>query len=284
MTHVFYFNETWDPQDGGCLNILRSSDMADSIAEITPIVGNSSVLVRAQNSWHSVSRVVEGCHTSRRSMNVIFYHPGAVSTMWPPGDHDAAAPLRAAERLIRLAFTAHVRPTCWRTPRRAAADACSATTSSPRSRRMSRTSRRTRPPACRCAASLLAFASRGRERRVVGDAAASAASELRERGRGLRMRLLENSRSAACNRACSLALRKRVAASRQLGRPWLRALPPAARDASSAGEGPFRRRRIEPRSALRCAARAVSRNAGSAIRPRQKVNSSARSRSLRCGR
>jgi len=86
MTHVFYFNETWNPRDGGCLNILRSSDMSDSIAEIAPIVGNTSVLVRAQNSWHSVSRVVEGCRTSRRSMNVIFYHPGAVSTMWPPGD------------------------------------------------------------------------------------------------------------------------------------------------------------------------------------------------------
>jgi Polysaccharide pyruvyl transferase/2OG-Fe(II) oxygenase superfamily len=87
MTHVFYFNETWNPADGGCLNILRSSDMSDSVAEISPIVGNSSVLVRAQNSWHSVSRVVEGCNTSRRSMNVIFYHPGAVSTMWPPGDN-----------------------------------------------------------------------------------------------------------------------------------------------------------------------------------------------------
>jgi len=86
MTHVFYFNESWNPQHGGCLNILRSSDMSDSIAEIAPIVGNTSVLVRAQNSWHSVSRVVEGCRTSRRSMNVIFYHPGAVSTMWPPGD------------------------------------------------------------------------------------------------------------------------------------------------------------------------------------------------------
>lgn len=86
MTQVFYFNESWDPRDGGCLNVLRSADMSDSIAEIPPNVGNSSVLVRANNSWHSVSRVANGCHTSRRSMNVIFYHPGAVSTMWPPGD------------------------------------------------------------------------------------------------------------------------------------------------------------------------------------------------------
>jgi SM-20-related protein len=86
VTHVFYFNATWNREDGGCLNILRSPDMADKCAEITPIVGNSSVLVRSEDSWHSVSRVANGCRSSRRSMNVIFYHPGAVSTMWPPGD------------------------------------------------------------------------------------------------------------------------------------------------------------------------------------------------------
>lgn len=86
MTHVFYFNEDWDPENGGCLNILGSSDMSDCIAQIPPNVGNSSLLVRSNNSWHSVSRVVNGCSTSRRSMNVIFYHPGAQSTMWPPGD------------------------------------------------------------------------------------------------------------------------------------------------------------------------------------------------------
>jgi hypothetical protein len=63
--------------------------MSDSIAEISPVVGNSSVLVRSNNSWHSVSKVVDGCRTSRRSMNVIFYHPGAVSTMWPTGDMTA---------------------------------------------------------------------------------------------------------------------------------------------------------------------------------------------------
>lgn len=86
MTHVFYFNENWDPKNGGCLNILRSSDISDSIAESPPIVGNSAVVVRADNSWHAVTPVTNGVHTSRRSMNVIFYRSGAVSTMWPPGE------------------------------------------------------------------------------------------------------------------------------------------------------------------------------------------------------
>jgi hypothetical protein len=96
LTHVLYFNREWDPRDGGCLNILGSRDMADVVDEIPPLVGNSSVLVRSKKSWHSVTRVVEGCLRSRRSMNVIFYRPGAASTMWPAGDatplHDYAVP------------------------------------------------------------------------------------------------------------------------------------------------------------------------------------------------
>lgn len=88
-THVFYFNEAWDPDNGGCLEILASRDMTDVVARMAPIVGNSTVVVRSDRSWHSVSRVTNGCRTSRRSMNVIFYHPGAVSTMWPPGETPA---------------------------------------------------------------------------------------------------------------------------------------------------------------------------------------------------
>jgi SM-20-related protein len=69
MTQVFYFNESWDLRDGGCLNILRSADMSNSITEIPPFVGNSSVL-RSNNSWHSVSRVANGCRTSAASGRV----------------------------------------------------------------------------------------------------------------------------------------------------------------------------------------------------------------------
>jgi len=86
VTHVFYFNERWDETDGGCLNVLRSSDMSETVMSVAPIVGNSVVLVRSENSWHAVSPVVRGCLQSRLSMTVTFYTPGAVSTMWPPGD------------------------------------------------------------------------------------------------------------------------------------------------------------------------------------------------------
>ncbi|MEP7291457.1 MAG: 2OG-Fe(II) oxygenase [Chloroflexota bacterium] len=90
VTHVLYFNPWWDVKQGGCLNILRSSDPTDIAAVIEPIVGNSAIIVRSENSWHAVSRVVDGCSWSRRSLTATFYHPGSPSTMWPLDD---AAPL-----------------------------------------------------------------------------------------------------------------------------------------------------------------------------------------------
>ena len=94
VTHVLYFNESWDREDGGCLNILHSADPADIAADIAPLVGNSCVLVRSENSWHTVERVVEGCNRSRRSLTATFYRPGSVSTMWPLDD---TAPLHPYE-------------------------------------------------------------------------------------------------------------------------------------------------------------------------------------------
>lgn len=86
VTHVFYFNASWDEGDGGCLNVLRSSNMSDAAAIIAPIVGNSAVLVRSEKSWHAVSPVAGNCRHSRLSMTVTFYRPGSISTMWPPDD------------------------------------------------------------------------------------------------------------------------------------------------------------------------------------------------------
>ena len=86
VTHVLYFNQSWQREEGGCLNILRTADPTDVAAEILPVVGNSAVLVRSENSWHSVSGVGGECRTSRRSLALTFYRPGSVSTMWPPGD------------------------------------------------------------------------------------------------------------------------------------------------------------------------------------------------------
>ncbi len=98
VTHILYFNRSWNREDGGCLTILGSADPADVAAEVEPIVANSAVVVRSERSWHAVSRVVSGCRRSRRSLTATFYREGSVSTMWPPGDitplhrYDAISP------------------------------------------------------------------------------------------------------------------------------------------------------------------------------------------------
>jgi Rps23 Pro-64 3,4-dihydroxylase Tpa1-like proline 4-hydroxylase len=89
VTHVLYFNDAWDPKNGGCLSILSAKDPAAVVAQIPPIVGSSAVLVRSDNSWHAVSPVVNDSRTSRRSLTATFYRAGSVSSMWPVGEEPA---------------------------------------------------------------------------------------------------------------------------------------------------------------------------------------------------
>lgn len=86
ITHVLYFNAAWNVVDGGCLRVLNSNNIEDIVIEVPPYVGNSAVIVRAENSWHAVSRVVNAVQQSRRSVTVTFYRPGSSSSMWPADD------------------------------------------------------------------------------------------------------------------------------------------------------------------------------------------------------
>jgi SM-20-related protein len=87
VTHVLYFNESWNDDDGGCLLILKSSNTQEIATRISPIVGNSAVLVRSDDSWHAVSDVAQTCQLSRRSLTATFYYPGRVdTTVWPRWD------------------------------------------------------------------------------------------------------------------------------------------------------------------------------------------------------
>jgi SM-20-related protein len=108
VTQVFYFNEAWKQSDGGCLTILRSGDVSQIVKVVLPLVGNSVVLVRSENSWHAVSRVRENCRSSRRSLTVTFYRPGSPSTLWPMGDvtplHDYTGEHSAWARFVRQSW------------------------------------------------------------------------------------------------------------------------------------------------------------------------------------
>jgi Rps23 Pro-64 3,4-dihydroxylase Tpa1-like proline 4-hydroxylase len=86
LTHVLYFNRSWNREAGGCLTILRSDNPADVVAEVAPTVSGSAVLVRSNNSWHAVSRVMSNGVPSRRSLTATFYRAGSVSSMWPLDD------------------------------------------------------------------------------------------------------------------------------------------------------------------------------------------------------
>ena len=81
LTMILYFNEHWD-EEGGCLSVLSSKKPEDFIKRIPPIVGNASILIRSDNSWHEVTKVTKILETPRRSLNIIFHTAGSKSTMW----------------------------------------------------------------------------------------------------------------------------------------------------------------------------------------------------------
>jgi len=88
VTHVLYFNESWERGDGGCLRILRSADPEDVVTEILPLIGTSSVIVRSDDSWHAVPAVRPDVDRSRRSMTVTFFRPGSRNSLFPvDGDY-----------------------------------------------------------------------------------------------------------------------------------------------------------------------------------------------------
>ena len=97
VTSVMYFNDSsWDPSNGGCLEVLRSSDPTDVVAIVPPHVGTCVVFARSHRSWHAVGAVGSDAPTSRRSLTAVFHKPGSISSMWPavnmPPLHDYAGP------------------------------------------------------------------------------------------------------------------------------------------------------------------------------------------------
>ena len=83
VTHVMYFNPTWDESDGGYLRILNSADPEDVAMTVSPVLGRSVIIVRSDRSWHAVDQVGPSSTTTRRSLTATFYSPGSLSTMWP---------------------------------------------------------------------------------------------------------------------------------------------------------------------------------------------------------
>ena len=81
-THIFYLNAGWNVWWGGCLRILNSKDEEDVTAELEPRLGNASILVRSERSWHNVTPVTASAPVPRRSLIVTWFHPGSESPTW----------------------------------------------------------------------------------------------------------------------------------------------------------------------------------------------------------
>jgi Rps23 Pro-64 3,4-dihydroxylase Tpa1-like proline 4-hydroxylase len=118
-THIFYLNAGWNPWWGGCLRILGSGDEEDVAAEIPPLLGSASVVVRSDRSWHAVTQV-DGAPSPRRSVIVTWHRAGSRSPTWyedadgrvrtfaePPG----AIPLEAPPPSGLAALEAHAAAT-----------------------------------------------------------------------------------------------------------------------------------------------------------------------------
>lgn len=80
LTQVFYFNENWKEEFGGNFCVLNSKDDKDIHAKILPLLGNSVIIVRSDNSWHSVEKTV--IENSRRSLVITFFKEGCKEGRW----------------------------------------------------------------------------------------------------------------------------------------------------------------------------------------------------------
>src|ERR1700722_7994191 len=67
LTQTIYFTPGWQSSWGGNLVILRSADIGDTAATVSPGLGNSVILVPSEASWHAVQPVSGGAHAHRRS-------------------------------------------------------------------------------------------------------------------------------------------------------------------------------------------------------------------------
>jgi SM-20-related protein len=76
ISHLFYFNEFWNPDDGGCLRLLNSWKIEDYAYEFPPILNTSLLIVRSGKSWHGY-KPVKGSQV-RKAVQISFCECAAV--------------------------------------------------------------------------------------------------------------------------------------------------------------------------------------------------------------
>lgn len=73
ISQLFYFNDHWEKSWGGGFRILNSDKNEDISAEIFPSTGQSIILPRCSNSWHSVAKLTCPPEVRRKLLQIIFW-------------------------------------------------------------------------------------------------------------------------------------------------------------------------------------------------------------------
>ncbi|GAA6619129.1 2OG-Fe(II) oxygenase [Scytonema sp. NUACC26] len=75
LTHLFYFNEEWFSDWGGCLQILREKERMSAVYDIPPLIGSSVALVETGSSWHVITPISPLAPQHRLTMQTVFWIP-----------------------------------------------------------------------------------------------------------------------------------------------------------------------------------------------------------------
>lgn len=75
LTHLFYFNEKWSNDWGGCLQILSQKDTSSVVYNIPPLIGSSVALVETGSSWHVITPISPLAPQHRLTMQIVFWLP-----------------------------------------------------------------------------------------------------------------------------------------------------------------------------------------------------------------
>ncbi|GAA6619155.1 2OG-Fe(II) oxygenase family protein [Scytonema sp. NUACC26] len=77
LTHLFYFNEEWSNDWGGCLQILLQKDTSSVVYSIPPLIGSSVALVETGKSWHVITPISPQAPQHRLTMQTVFWLPSS---------------------------------------------------------------------------------------------------------------------------------------------------------------------------------------------------------------
>ncbi|WP_334693063.1 2OG-Fe(II) oxygenase [Nostoc sp.] len=82
LVQIFYFNEEWNRDWGGCLRILKDENPQSVFRDILPLLGSSIIILPSENSWHTVTPVIPEVNRTRLTFVLIFFQQSAEAVLY----------------------------------------------------------------------------------------------------------------------------------------------------------------------------------------------------------